>query len=129
LLDLYTNEEWDGWAKTLARGATATWESWNALDGTESLSHSWGAVGLVGYVRYILGFAPLEPQHSRVPVRPLLFADALTQASGRLFTDRGEVKLAWARNENGSYAMDVRIPDTMTAELWIPSPGGTGDSL
>ena len=28
LVELFTNEEWDGWAQCLAKGATSTWESW-----------------------------------------------------------------------------------------------------
>ena len=43
LMDLYTNTEWDGWAKTIAYGGTVTWETWNADTTNDSMSHPWGA--------------------------------------------------------------------------------------
>jgi len=122
LVELFTNETWDGWAKSLARGATCTWESWNAIDGTESLSHAWGAIGVLAYARHILGVEPLEPQHARIRIRPLLFGQALTQASGRLPTDRGDVAVSW-RREGATTTMELDIPDSMEAELWVPAPG------
>jgi alpha-L-rhamnosidase len=47
MIDLYTNTEWDGWAKNITQGATVTWEYWNAIEFNGSLSHPWGAVGLL----------------------------------------------------------------------------------
>ena len=56
LIELFTNEDWLGWAQCLADGATATWESWYSDSTTdESMSHAWGASGL----------ERLSPLHSR----------------------------------------------------------------
>src|ERR1700733_9240518 len=77
LLNLYTNANQYGWAQILSLGGTATWESWTAnTDGT-SESHGWGAVGLDGYVRYILGVKPLTAQFERVQIMPLDFSTNL----------------------------------------------------
>ena len=54
LLNLYTNANNYGWARILSLGGTATWELWTANTDGNSESHGWGAVGLDGYVRYIL---------------------------------------------------------------------------
>jgi len=124
LVELFTNKEWDGWAKCLERGATCTWESWNAIDGTESLSHAWGAVGTEGLVRYVLGISPLEPQYARVRIRPLHFGAALSRASGSIPTDRGTVAVAW-RLQDKAVTLDVDIPLATTAEIWVPATGGT----
>lgn len=123
LVDLFTNETWDGWAKSLARGATCTWESWSAIDGNESLSHGWGAIGLVGYTRYILGVTPLEPQYAKIRVRPLDFGSTLTHAEGTLPTDRGAVRVAWRRTDEHVYRLELTLPNAMTAEVWIPASG------
>ena len=119
LIDLYTNSAWDGWAKIITQGATVTWESWNAIDKNESLSHPWGAVGLVAIQKYILGIQPLTPQHSKVQIKPLYFGDKLTFAKGTYITDKGDIYVDWVKNKN-SYSLTVEIPDNMIARVYIP---------
>ncbi|MBE2213989.1 MAG: family 78 glycoside hydrolase catalytic domain [Opitutaceae bacterium] len=121
LVELFTNPEWHGWANILSRGATCTWESWTALEEGHSLSHAWGAIGLVGHVRYVLGLAPIEPQHARVRVRPLHFGASLTRAEGTVPTDRGTVRVAWRREAEHHVRLEVEFPDTMTGEVWTPA--------
>lgn len=121
LVELFTNESWDGWAKCLALGATCTWESWNAIEGTESLSHAWGAIGLIGHVRYVLGISPLEPQHARVRVRPLVFGISLSQAAGSIPTDRGTIGVDWRRETSGAMRLEVELPDSVRGEIWTPA--------
>ena len=90
LLNLYTNATQDGWARILSLGGTSTWESWNSnAGGGSSESHGWGAVGLDGYVRYILGVKPLTAQFGQVQIMPLDFGNNLSTASGTVPTDRG----------------------------------------
>jgi alpha-L-rhamnosidase len=120
LVELFTNKEWDGWAKCLERGATCTWESWDAPDIGQSMSHAWGAVGLVGYVRYILGIEPLEPQHARIRVRPLIFGNTLPEAKGSVPTDRGRVTVEWKRSGQGRFLLTLTLPDAIQAEVWVP---------
>jgi alpha-L-rhamnosidase len=123
LLDLYTNTEWDGWAKCIAKGATTTWESWDALDIHESLSHPWGAAGLLGMQRYILGVQPLEPQFAKIQIKPLDFEGKLANVEGVVPTDRGDVSVSWDREE-ATYHMTIELPDNITAAVYLPQVGG-----
>jgi alpha-L-rhamnosidase len=120
LVDLYTNAEWDGWAKTITLGATATWESWDALSTGQSLSHPWGAAGIHGIIQYILGIKPLQPQHALIQVKPLGFGEKLSHAEGTIPTDRGPVSVSW-ESANNQYNMTLEIPANMKARVYIPA--------
>ena len=122
LLELYTNTNWDGWAKTIELGATATWESWDAHITGQSMSHPWGTVGLPGIQKYILGIEPLKSQHEEVQIKPLEFNRKLTFANGTLPTDRGDITVSWERNDE-NFSMTVTIPDNVTARVYVPKCG------
>lgn len=123
LIELFTNESWYGWARCLALGATATWESWDADTTGQSLSHGWGAAGLDGYVRYILGIRPIKPQYEEVQIRPLDFGSKLSAAKGTISTDRGEISVDW-KSGNNSYTLKVRLPVNTTARISVPRGDG-----
>jgi alpha-L-rhamnosidase len=128
LIELYTNPNWNGWARCLARGATATWESWfSDTDGT-SESHAWGAAGLYGYVRYVLGVTPLKPQYEQVQIKPLSFGAKLSSAKGTVPTDRGEIAVDWTR-ESDRYVLKVNIPVNLTANVHVPKGTATDSVL
>ncbi len=121
LVELYTNTDWDGWAKIISLGGTATWESWNANTNDESMSHPWGTVGILGIQEYVLGVKPLLPQHELIQIKPLWFADSLLNAEGAIPTDRGIINISWTNStENQAYTMNFIIPDNMQAEVYIP---------
>lgn len=120
LLNLYTNPDWNGWAKTVALGGTATWESWNALERNDSMSHPWGASGLVGIQEYFLGIRPITPQYERINVRPLDFHGELVAVSGLVPTDRGTIKVKWERLPQ-AFHLCIRIPVNVTANVYLPS--------
>jgi alpha-L-rhamnosidase len=128
LLNLYTNANQYGWAQILALGGTATWESWTANTDGDSESHGWGAVGLDGYVRYILGVKPLTAQFDQVQIKPLDFGDNLASASGTLLTDRGGIAVEWDRN-NTLYHLAVTIPVNVTATVYVPQAGLTNMTI
>jgi len=119
LLNLYTNASQYGWARILSLGGTATWESWTANTDGNSESHGWGAVGLDGYVRYILGVKPLTAQFEQVQIMPLDFSNSLASASGTLLTDRGTIAVEWDRNAT-LYHLAVTIPVNITATIYVP---------
>jgi len=119
LIELFTNEDWNGWAQCLSRGATSTWESWNALEDGGSQSHAWGAAGLYGYVRYILGVKPLRPQYEQVQIQPLDFGTALTAAGGTVPTDRGDISVAWEQRD-GQHHLTVTLPVNVIATVKVP---------
>ena len=120
LLDLFTRADQPGWAQTLARGATATWESWESDTNGDSLSHAWGAAGLEGYVRYVLGIRPLSPQYDSVLIQPLDFDGRLSWAKGKVTTDRGEIAVNWKWAPNG-HVLRVSIPVNVTATIALPT--------
>jgi len=128
LLNLYTNANNYGWAQILSLGGTATWESWTANTDGNSESHGWGAVGLDGYVRYILGVKALAPQFEQVQIMPLDFSNSLASASGTLLTDRGTIAVEWDRNAT-LYHLAVTIPVNVTATIFVPQAGLTNTTL
>ena len=128
LLDLFTNASQPGWAKCLASGATATWESWDADRTGDSLSHAWGAVGLDGHVRYVLGIRPLMPQYESVLIKPLEFGGKLKWARGRIATDRGSISVEWKRGESG-YELQVDLPANVVATVEIPAGAAAEPAL
>ncbi len=125
LVKLYTNTEWDGWAKTISLGGTATWESWDAITNEQSMSHPWGASGLLGMQQYILGIQALKPQHELIRVKPLDFKQRLSHVNGTLPTDRGDISISWTRSDT-LFSMTLTIPDNVTAEVYVPASGTIG---
>ncbi len=128
LLNLYTNATQYGWARILALGGTATWESWTANTDGDSESHGWGAVGLDGYVRYILGVEPLTAQFDQVQIKPLDFSNSLATASGSLLTERGTISVEWDRSAT-QYHLAVTVPVNVTATVYVPQRGGTNTTV
>ncbi|MFC1781632.1 family 78 glycoside hydrolase catalytic domain [Planctomycetota bacterium] len=128
LIELYTNTNWDGWARTIALGGTTTWESWDAHTNGQSMSHPWGAVGLLGIQQYILGIQPLKPQHEKIQIKPLEFNQKLNHAKGTLPTDRGDITVDWERNSD-RFLMTLTTPDNITALVYVPKSGTMGATI
>jgi alpha-L-rhamnosidase len=116
-----------GWAKILASGGTFMWESWEAPQTGDSLSHGWGSTSLVDVQQSLLGVTVTAPGAAEVRVRPP--ASGLTWASGTVPTQRGDVSVSWRRN-GGRMTVSVSIPVNVRAEVDLP-PGHvhvTGDA-
>lgn len=128
LVELYTNPEWDGWAKTIKQGGTVTWESWDAPMKNESLSHPWGAVGLLGIQKYMLGIEPLKPQHEYIRVKPLDFQGKLQSVNGIYPTDRGNIVLNWNDSKKG-FILTITIPVNITARVYVPRLDKKGSTI
>ena len=128
LLELYTNPEWDGWAKTISKGGTATWESWDALETNQSMCHPWGTSGLNGMQEYILGVKSLKPQHELIQVKPLDFHGKLTNVSGSVPTDKGDIQVAW-EIKSKTYQLTLNSPNNVTAEVYIPKGNSTTNEV
>ncbi|WP_345955145.1 family 78 glycoside hydrolase catalytic domain [Mucilaginibacter sp. PAMB04168] len=128
MLDLYTNPTWDGWAKTITKGGTMTWEAWDADVANESLSHPWGAIGLLAMQEYMLGLKVLKPQHELVQVKPLDFHNRLKFIRGTFPTDKGNITLSWNR-DNKQFSMTVKMPVNVFAKVYIPKCGATSNRL
>jgi len=128
LLELMTNPAWDGWAKTVAKGGTATWESWDADQNNNSLSHPWGASGLLGIQRYILGIKPLSAQNQLVQVKPLDMGEELASASGVYTTDQGDIRTSWKQSAT-NYTLEVNLPVNIRARVYVPKGKNPGTSV
>jgi alpha-L-rhamnosidase len=127
LVTLYTNSSWDGWAKCLSKGATCTWEDWSADTNGDSMSHGWGAGGLMGIQQYILGVKPLLPQYEKIQVKSLAFT-SLTNASGKVPSDRGAINVSWDKNSS-RYYLTLTMPDNMKAKVYVPKCGVAGPTV
>jgi alpha-L-rhamnosidase len=128
LLELYTNTSWDGWARTVSLGGTMTWEDWNANTNGNSMSHPWGAIGLLGIQHYILGVTVLKPQHELIQVKPLDFEGKLAHAEGILPTDKGDISVNWTRG-SGRYQLSVTMPVNVKANVYLPKSGIAGNKV
>lgn len=118
-----------GWMYQIERGATTTWERWDAIrpDGTVneedqngsnmvSFNHySFGSVGEF-YYRYILGIQPLAPGFERIRIKPLV-DERLGGASGRYLSRNGEIKVSW-RISGETVKIEVSTP--ADSEIILP---------
>ncbi|HZE31813.1 MAG TPA: family 78 glycoside hydrolase catalytic domain [Actinoallomurus sp.] len=127
LVKRLTDPDGIGWAKILASGGTFMWESWEAPETGDSLSHGWGSTSLVDVQRSLLGVTVTAPGAAQVRVRPP--ASGLTWASGTVPTQRGDVSVTW-RIDGRRTTVSVSVPVNVRAEVDLP-PGHvhvTGDA-
>lgn len=134
--DLLLQPDCPGWMYQVDRGATTTWERWDALrpDGTVneedqngdnmvSFNHySFGSVGEF-YYRHILGIQPLEPGFARARIAPLP-DERLGEVSGIYVSRAGEIKVSW-QTRNGKAHIQIKTP----VESEIVLPDGTTQTV
>ncbi|MEV5709987.1 family 78 glycoside hydrolase catalytic domain [Actinoallomurus sp. NPDC052274] len=109
-----------GYGRILASGGTFTWESWEAPETGDSLSHGWGASPVIDVQQDLLGVAVTAPGAAAIRVRPP--ASGLTSASGTVPTQRGDVQVSWRRS-GGKLTVSVDVPVNVTAEIDLPTTG------
>ncbi|WP_433727163.1 family 78 glycoside hydrolase catalytic domain [Actinoplanes sp. CA-051413] len=112
-----------GWANVLARGGTFTWESWEAPETGESLSHGWGATALVDQQEDLLGVTVTAPAARTVRIAPPR-GTALRHARGTVWTQAGTVTVSWRITPDGT-AIVVDLPVNVTARVEVPVSGRT----
>lgn len=110
--DLLLSPKLGGWMYQVERGATTTWERWDALrpdgsvneskmssDNMVSFNHySFGSVGEF-YYEYILGIKPLEPGFGKVQIKP--FVDS------RIGAFKGNYRGIYVEYDNNSLHISV----------------------
>jgi alpha-L-rhamnosidase len=106
------------WAKILAAGGTFTWESWEAPETGDSLSHGWGAAPVIDILQTLLGVTVTAPGAAQVRIRPP--AAGLATASGRAPTQRGDVGVTW-RRAGSHLTLTVDVPVNVRAEVQLPA--------
>ena len=127
--DVLLQEGCPGWMYQIDRGATTTWERWDAIreDGTVNedkitddnmVSFNHYAFGSVGefYYQYILGIKPLEPGFRKVKIQPYP-DERLGRAAGSYLSRAGEIKSAW-KYEGEKVMITVAVP--VEAEIYLP---------
>jgi alpha-L-rhamnosidase len=120
LVTRLTDPDGIGYARILASGGTFTWESWEADQTGDSLSHGWGAAPLIDVQQTLLGVTVTAPGAARIRVRPP--ASGLTSASGTVPTQRGDVTVSW-HNEDGRLSLTADVPVNVRAEIDLPTTG------
>ncbi|MCM1143870.1 MAG: glycoside hydrolase family 78 protein [Blautia sp.] len=127
--DILLQEECPGWMYQINRGATTTWERWDAIreDGTVNedkitddnmVSFNHYAFGSVGefYYQYILGIKPLVPGFRKIKIQP--YPDKrLGGVSGSYLSRAGEIKSTW-KYEGDKLMFTVVVPTE--AEIHLP---------
>jgi alpha-L-rhamnosidase len=119
LVDALTDPTRPGYAQILSRGATFTWESWNAPDVGDSESHGWGATVLAVLQDDLLGARVDQPGASHLSVR--VPETTVRRASGVVATQRGPVPTAWTRTASGEVTLALRVPANVTATVELPA--------
>jgi alpha-L-rhamnosidase len=119
LVDALTDPTRPGYAQILGRGATFTWESWNAPDVGDSESHGWGATVLAVLQDDVLGAHVDRPGASHLSVR--VPETTVRRAAGVVSTQRGPVPIAWTRMAAGEVTLALRVPANVTATVELPA--------
>jgi len=128
--DILLSVECPGWMYQIKRGATTTWERWDAIkpDGTvneEQLSddnmvsfnhYAFGSVGEF-YYRNILGINSLEPGYKKVKLVPQP-DKRLGWVKGSYQSCAGLIESAW-KYENGHVYFEFTTP--VSAEIILPN--------
>jgi alpha-L-rhamnosidase len=103
-----------GWANILARGGTFTWESWEAPETGESLSHGWGSAALVPLLQSLLGVTVTAPAAAALRIAPPT-GTSLRHAAGTIWTQAGPVTVEWTTD-----SLTVDLPPNVTAQVHVP---------
>ncbi len=107
-----------GWANILARGGTFTWESWEAPERGESMSHGWGSAALTDLQQDLLGVQVTSPAARTLRIAPPR-GTTLTHAAGTLWTQAGTVGVRWTTR-----GVAVDLPVNVTASVHVPLTDG-----
>lgn len=107
------------WGRMLDWGATTWWEMWNP---GASFCHGWSGGPTYNLPAEILGIKPLKPGFAEVRIAPQWVG--LQHASARVPTVKGDVGVAWQRDETTrAAAVRVEIPKDVPAEVVLPEAG------
>lgn len=118
-LSLMNSTSLRSWYNMIRMGSTITTEAWdNVYKPNLDWNHAWGAVPANVIVRKLMGIEPLEPGFAKVRIRPQ--PGGLQRASIKFPTIRGSIYVAFEKQADGSYSLDVKLPPNMEAEIINP---------
>jgi hypothetical protein len=101
----------------LARGATTTWEAWNA-ENHDSLNHAWSAPLPLLVRTGVMGLSPLKPGYAVAGLKPRL--DVFDQFEGTCCIPQGEVTMRWTRVRPDAWDLAVSLPAGVAGVLRLP---------
>ena len=117
-----TQTTYPSWGYWIAQGATSSWETWSHTGAIQSQNHAFLGTFDDWLYRYLAGIQATAPGYATVRIRPIVPA-ALTYASARVDTPRGDVASAWRRS-GAKLALTVTIPGNTSAEIHVPAAAG-----
>jgi hypothetical protein len=113
LFERYGLSEIRKWKAILDEHPSSLKECWDTGD----YSHAWSGTPTIQLSSRVLGASPILPGWKAVRICPQV-AD-LTWAKGIIPSTMGDIDLAWQKMPN-TFEMEVTLPDTMKAEIWLP---------
>ena len=134
VVKLMTDENADGPARTLAQQGTFMWEQWNpgcsngwpcAPTNNESMSHGWGAWGIVDMIESLAGDRGHEPGRGDGPDRAARGGPGRPAPRQRLARGPSAARSAWPGSASAAPTCSTSTcPTNVTATVAIPNPGG-----
>lgn len=130
---LLFQDSFPSWLFSVKHGATTIWERWDGWTpeggvhkdvGMNSFNHySLGSCGKWLF-ESVAGIArePGTPGFERIVIRPRR-TSALTSASGKYRSFRGDIVSSWTRKD-GAFTLSVTIPANTTATVFVPAAEG-----
>lgn len=122
--DLVNRKEFPGWGHMLENGATTLWEHWAFSDNTYSHNHPMFGSVSQWLFNWLGGIQP-DPEavgFDRIVLRPQIVGD-LKWVRCRYNSVRGPIVSDW-RLDDGSLRLDVTIPPSAVATVYLPASGG-----
>lgn len=118
-LSLLTSDSDRGWLNMLRMGSTVTTEAWDMkYKHNISWTHAWSASPAHIIPRKLMGIEPASPGFGRVNIRPRLAS--LEQATVKLPTIRGDIRLSVLNRPAQNYTLDVALPANVRARVFVP---------
>jgi alpha-L-rhamnosidase len=123
---LLTTDTFPSWGYSIKNGATTIWERWDGWTqekgfqnpGMNSFNHySFGSVGRWLFAT-VGGIDTDGPGYKRIIIHPQ--PGRIARAKADYDSIHGRIATDW-RLENGTFTLDVTIPDNTTATVYIPA--------
>jgi len=107
--------DYPGWGYMMMQGSKTMWEGW---DDIESHSHAWNGYPARLLQEFIAGIQPSAPGFAKVRIQPFMPAE-LDYAEASVCTVRGQIRVRWERQGDGSVGVYTLIPASAEAELIV----------
>lgn len=121
-LRLLSSTDDRSWYNMIRAGSTITMEAWdNKFKPNQDWNHAWGAAPANLIPAKLMGVEPLEPGFSKIRIKPQ--PASLREASVKIPTIRGTVRMSFENNPGERFSMEVEIPGNTTAEVYLPLVG------